>query len=131
MFSVGIGRLVKEEIVMTGLRSRPGSLGIAVCSSLMLAMVAGISLSELRADITPLSGAEAQRVLGGQSSCVSAPYALQISSQGCDGNTCPKQQNAFYSANGAATATILSKYCRDIFGQPCGNVQVDLPKCSL
>jgi hypothetical protein len=64
---------------MTGLRSRPGSLGVAVCSSLILAMVAGILLSELRADITPLSGDEAQRVFGGQSSWSAyAPRGLEV-----------------------------------------------------
>jgi hypothetical protein len=120
---------------MTGLRSRPSSLGIAVASSLVLAMVGGISLSELRSEVTPLDGTEAQRILGGQASCSWGAFLYQTSSQACDGGDpnkggCPKQQNAFYDPGGGSIASILLKYCRNINGGTCGDVQVDLPKCS-
>lgn len=131
MFSVGIGRLVKEEVIMTGLRSRPGSLGIAVCSSLMLALVAGISLSELRADITPLSGAEAQRVLGGQSSCSYGYYVLEVPSTGCDSSKgCTNRQNAVYTGSGSTYVTIRQQYCYNFNSQQCGTVQSALAKCT-
>jgi hypothetical protein len=116
---------------MSGLRTRPSSLGIAVVSSLMLAMAAGVSLSELRSDVTPLDRFEAQKVVGGTTSCNSGYYIYELDSNGCGQGDCSKLRNAFYNPTGSGPATLLSKYCNDGTGEPCGLVTAAFPVCTV
>jgi hypothetical protein len=115
---------------MTGSMSKPSSLFVAVPATLLLALAVGSTIGEFRSGPAPLSDLEAARIVGGQASCNRGYTTLETLSAGCDGITCPKMQNAAYTATVTSLGTVADRSCYNAMNGECGVRQSSLPVCT-